>query len=603
MEDYGIKAGLEIHQQLDTKKLFCSCPSEIRDDRPDIIFRRRLRASAGETGEIDVAAEYEMLKEKYFLYHAYSDTTCLVEMDCEPIHEMNREALEIALQIALLLNAKPVDRVEVMRKTVVDGSNTSGFQRTALVARNGELETSKGIVRIATVAIEEEAAKIIVRKEDHDIYNLSRLGIPLVEIATEADIISPEHAKETAEKIGMILRSTGRVKRGLGTIRQDVNVSIEGGARVEIKGAQELKLIPKLIEYEADRQRKLLEIKSMLKGAAVGKEIYDITDVFRNTKSPLAMDAIAKGGKVLALRLNGFKGKIGIELAPGRRLGKEFSEYARAHAGVKGAIHTDELPKYDITLYEVDAINRQLGCDPDDAFIFIADKPDKAERGLKAIQKRAEILLAGVPKEVRKANPDGTTSFLRPMPGSARMYPETDARPIIPEPKGMKRPELISEKAERFMKAGISRDIAVQLSKSAYADTFEKLARDFSKVDQTFMANLLLNSGKELKARFGIANEITESDLRKILEHLNSGRIAREAVIEIMAEAARGTNVGEAVKKYSILSDEELEKEIAAIARENKDMAFNALIGKAMARLRGRADGRKISEILKKHAA
>ncbi len=597
----GLKAGLEIHQQLDTTKLFCNCPSEIRDDAPDIQFKRRLRASAGETGELDVAAEYEMLKQKHFVYQGYSSSTCLVEMDCEPIHGMNKEALAIALQITLLLKAAPVDRIEVMRKTVVDGSNTSGFQRTALIARNGILQTSRGKVRIATVALEEEAAKIVERKPEYDVYNLSRLGIPLVEIATEADIISPEHAKECAEKIGMILRSTGKVKRGIGTIRQDVNVSIKGGARVEIKGAQDLRLIPKMVEQEANRQAKLLEIKSLLSDASIGKEICDISAVFKKTQSFIIKDAFAKGGKVLALRLNGFKGKVGIEIAPNRRLGKEFSEYAKAAAGVAGAIHTDELPKYDITLYEISAINKQLGCDPDDAFIFIADREEKARIGLTAIKQRAEMLLAQVPKEVRKANPDATTSFLRPMPGSARMYPETDARSVVPDLRNITIPELIEEKAERLRKEGLTNDIASQISKSAHYALFEKLSEEFKNIEPAFIANTLLNTEKELKTRFGLNVQFSEKDYMGVLSYVNEGKMAKEAVLEVMVEMARGTSITDATSKFPLFSDEELERQIKDIVAEHKGLAFGALIGKAMAKLRGKAEGRKINELVRKY--
>ncbi|MBI3036787.1 Glu-tRNA(Gln) amidotransferase GatDE subunit E, partial [Candidatus Woesearchaeota archaeon] len=188
MTDYvklGLKAGLEIHQQLDTKhKLFCSCPTTIRDDKADVVVKRRLRASAGETGELDVAAAYEQLRGKHFIYNAYNDTVCDVELDEEPIHGLNSEALGIVLQVSQLLKAKTVDRIQVMRKTVVDGSNTSGFQRTALVAMNGKIILDGSSVTIQTICVEEESAKIVERTAAADTYNLSRLGIPLVEIAT-----------------------------------------------------------------------------------------------------------------------------------------------------------------------------------------------------------------------------------------------------------------------------------------------------------------------------------------------------------------------------------------------------------------------------------
>jgi len=149
---------------------------------------------------------------------------------------------------------KIVDEVEIMRKMVIDGSNTSGFQRTAYIGSQGCIDTSHGPVGIDILCLEEEAARIVEDRGDSLIYSLDRLGIPLVEIGTAPDIVSPAHAREVAKTLGMILRSTGRVQRGLGTIRQDVNVSIKGGARVEVKGVQDLNLIDKIVEMEVLRR-------------------------------------------------------------------------------------------------------------------------------------------------------------------------------------------------------------------------------------------------------------------------------------------------------------------------------------------------------------
>ena len=287
MKDYnklGLKIGIEIHQRLNTKKLFCNCDSILREDNPHITIRRKLRAVAGESGAIDIAAKHEMSKDMLFEYEGYNDTTCLVEFDEEPPHNINENALNIVLQITKMLNAKPVDLVQVMRKTVVNGSNTSGFQRTALVAQNGVLETSKGTVKIDTVCIEEESAKDIKQEGNVRTFRLDRLGIPLIEIATAPDIKDPEHCRETAEKIGLILRSTGKVARGIGTIRQDLNISIEGGNRIEIKGAQDLDLIPNWIENEITRQQGLIEIKEKLPNdISISNEFLDLTPLLTST--------------------------------------------------------------------------------------------------------------------------------------------------------------------------------------------------------------------------------------------------------------------------------------------------------------------------------
>src|SRR3989344_4463932 len=250
------KSGLEIHQQIDTEKLFCKCPSILRSDEPDFIITRRLHAVAGESGEVDIAAQYQSSLKKEFVYRFYKDNNCLIELDEEPPHEINQEALKIALQISLLLNCKIIPITQIMRKTVIDGSNTSGFQRTALIAYGGFVETTFGKVGIDTICLEEDSARKVREEGNKVYYNLDRLGVPLIEIATAPDIKSPEQAKETALHIGEILRSC-KVKRGIGTIRQDVNVSIRGENRVELKGVQDMKMFVKIIENEVLRQKKL----------------------------------------------------------------------------------------------------------------------------------------------------------------------------------------------------------------------------------------------------------------------------------------------------------------------------------------------------------
>ncbi len=253
------KSGLEIHQQLDTNKLFCNCPSILRSDEPNFKVHRKLHAVAGESGEVDVAAQYQASLGKEFIYQGY-DTTCLVELDEEPPHEINQEALKVALQIALLLNCKIIPLTQIMRKTVIDGSNTSGFQRTVLIARDGYIETSSGRVGIDTLCLEEDSARKVSADDKKVVYKLDRLGIPLIEIATAPDIKSAEQAKEVALHLGDVLRSC-KVKRGIGTIRQDVNISIRNENRVELKGVQDMKMFIKVVENEVKRQLKLSDSK------------------------------------------------------------------------------------------------------------------------------------------------------------------------------------------------------------------------------------------------------------------------------------------------------------------------------------------------------
>jgi Glu-tRNA(Gln) amidotransferase subunit E-like FAD-binding protein len=262
-EKLGFKSGLEIHQQLDTSKLFCNCPSILRQDAPDFTIKRKLHAVAGESGEVDIAAKHEAEKDREFIYEGY-DTTCLVELDELPPYEINQEALKIAMQIAVMLNATILPISQIMRKTVIDGSNTSGFQRTVLIARDGWVVTKSGRVGIQSICLEEDAARIIEKKDDYKIFRLDRLGIPLVEIATAPDIKDAEQVKEVALFIGNILRSC-KIKRGIGTIRQDLNLSIRAGDRIEIKGFQDPSMMVETVENEIKRQLELISKKERIK--------------------------------------------------------------------------------------------------------------------------------------------------------------------------------------------------------------------------------------------------------------------------------------------------------------------------------------------------
>ncbi len=589
-EKIGLMCGIEVHQQIDTNKLFCSCPSIVRDDKHEYEVKRNLRAVVGETGEIDVAAAHEQSKEKHFLYYGYKDSTCLVELDEEPPHVMNKEALDIVLQTSLMLNAKIVDEIQVMRKTVIDGSNTTGFQRTALVARGGIIETKSGKVGIPTISIEEESCKIVKREKEFDIYNLSRLGIPLIEIGTSPDIKTPVHAREVAEKLGMILRSTGKVKRGIGTIRQDVNISIKNGVRVEIKGAQDLKSLAKLVENEVVRQQSL---HTLSKNIHVSK-VHDLTKMLEKTSSKVLRKTLDNSGAVLGIKIEGFSGKFKWEICEGKRFGTELSDYAKAIANVGGLFHTDELPNYGISEDEVESIKKELHVKENDAFIIIADNKKVAEKALEAVTFRIHNPLI---KEVRKANEDATTTFLRPMPGAARMYPETDTVPIVPDVKHIKLPELIEDKIKRFEKEyGLSSDIATPIVKEGME--FEAIVRKYKKITPLFIGNLLINTPREIKRRY-LKDVDVMIHIDEILPKLENGEITNEAVFEIFVDIANGNRID--YSKYSQLNEKEIDKEIENIISDNKDKSSGAIMGIVMNKFRGKIDGKKVSEIVNRH--
>jgi len=600
-ESVGLKCGLEIHQRLNTHKLFCKCPSILRDDKPDVIIRRKLNASAGELGDIDIAAKLEKERSKTFVYEAYSDTNCLVELDEEPPLPINREALDIVLQVSLMLGSKIVDNINVMRKTIINGSCVSGFQRTALVATGGNIETEDGNVRIKTILLEEESAKDIEKTHDIVVYRLDRLGIPLIELSTEPDIKTPKQCKEAAEALGLLLRSTGSVQRGIGTIRQDVNISIKHGSRVEIKGFQDLKLLPLMVDYEIMRQLKLLEIRDLLpKSINFSKTFTDLTHIFKTSESKVIKNALDDNGIVLGVKLPKFKGLIGKEVQPGRRLGTEFSDRAKIKAGVGGIFHIDELPKYGITDDNVKQILKELRCDKEDGFVIVADKPWKCETALSAVIERAEELLVGIPNEVRKPNSDGTTSYMRPIPGAARMYPETDVRPIVPDISHIVLPELIKDKSKRFeKKLGLGKDLADLISKSPKVELFESFVKKYPKLKPSFIAELLIPKLKELQRKYNLENiNISDIEFESLLLNLDKGIISKDAVDDIILKYAKGEHVE--YSDYKLMSDKELKEILSEIIKQNKGKSFNALIGIAMSKLRGKADGKKIADFLNK---
>ncbi|WP_290597954.1 MULTISPECIES: Glu-tRNA(Gln) amidotransferase subunit GatE [unclassified Archaeoglobus] len=605
MVDYGmvgLKVGIEIHQQLDTKhKLFCYCPTTHREvEESNFEFFRYLRLKKSEIGEEDRAAKEEVERSRRFIYKYY-DTTCLVEADEEPPRELNKEALQIAIQVAKMLNMEVADEVHVMRKIVIDGSNTTGFQRTALVALDGFLEVEGKRVRVATLCLEEEACRKVREGEGFAVYSLDRLGIPLVEIGTEPDIDSPEMAKKVAAKLGMILRSTGKVKRGLGTIRQDVNISIKDGARVEIKGVQELDILDKIVEYEVIRQLRLLEIREELKkrGAEVTDEIFDVTEVFRNTKSK-----IIRNKTVNAILLKGFAGLVGKEIQPGRRLGTEFADIAKSF-GLGGIFHTDELPAYGISGEEVERLREFVGAGGEDAVVMAAGDAVRVERALKRIIERAKFCLVGVPEETRKANEDGTTSYLRPLPGAARMYPETDVPPVVITEEMLKVeiPELIEERAKRYEEL-LPRDLAWEMANSPHFRLFEEYVE---KLQPTVVARVLHTAPAYLRKDGVDIGRLREKHFRMVLDLIADGKMAKEGAEEALKILAENPSASgeEVLKKLGSAEDvdefiRKLVEERADFVRERGEGAFKPLMGLVMKEFRGKVDGKVVAEKLRK---
>jgi len=615
----GLIAGLEIHQQLNTKeKLFCGCPTTLRDvEDSNFEFFRYLRPTRSEMGEVDRAAAEEAMLTKQFIYKAY-DTTCLVENDEEPPRELNPEALNLTLQIAKLINMDPFDEVFTMRKIVIDGSNTSGFQRTALVSTDGYIETTQGKVGVGVLCLEEDAAQRVENKVDSVIYSLDRQGIPLVEIGTDPDIVSPAHAREVAETIGMLLRSTGRVKRGLGTIRQDVNISIARGARVEIKGVQALDLIETIVEQEVERQVNLLDIMEKLQSvnASVPGDIVNVTQLFTQTQSKVIKKAL-KHGIVLALNLPGFAGQVGREIQPARRLGTEFSDYAKK-SGVGGIFHTDELPAYGITDQEVDTVREAVGAGDGDCVILVADLEDRAQGALQMVVERARLALEGIPEETRRGLPDGNSAYMRPLPGAARMYPETDV-PSVVVPRYMldsiELTELLPERKARYMKElGLNEELAGIVA-SKHLELFELIIAEVPGIDPTLVASTLVNTLTKLRRESGLTHEFNIDKVEhhhyvEVFKLFVSGGAAKEVIPDLLIGIAQHPEMTvEDVAKNMGLGQkriEDIERYVENIIDQRIDFvkerglaAVGPLMGEVMKEFRGSVDGKVLSALLK----
>jgi len=610
-----VKAGLEVHQQLAVGKLFCQCPSELSEEVLSA-FTRSLRAAGGENRSVDVAALLAASRGLQYRYET-GPTSCLVEMDEEPPHPLNAVALDAALTLALLLGARPVDEIEVMRKIVVDGSNTTGFQRTALVAVDGLLEVSGRKYTIPTICLEEDAARKVRESPGEVTYRLDRLGIPLIEIATGPEIASGAEAREVAEEIGALLRATRKVRRGIGSIREDVNVSTEGGHRVEVKGVQELRLIQEYVEREVARQKFLLSLRDQLleRHARVPVDPpVDVTELFREAASGPFSGAGRGGQIVLALPLPGFAGLLRSPAGSEERLGRELADHARS-VGLRGLVHSDELPAYGVGQTAVEALRTRLSLAELDAFVLVTDRSsERATAALKRVADRARAALEGVPGETRDPLPDGRTRFSRPLPGRDRMYPETDIPPIrITEERLLRLraqlPERPRELEERLARThGLPLEVVRQLVYGDMVGRFEALsARGHS---PGLVARLLIQDVPSV-ARPEPGSPPFEPPFEWVDELLTAaekGRIAKEGVPTVLAALATGApSVTVAIERAGLsgFSKDDLVSLVRRVVEANAEMvrsrgdaSFSPLMGDVMREVRGRRDGREVSETL-----
>jgi glutamyl-tRNA(Gln) amidotransferase subunit E len=523
--------------------------------------------------------------------------------------------------MSMLLHAKPMDEIHVMRKVVIDGSNTTGFQRTAVIALNGSITVEGVEVPIEQVTLEEDAGRKIGDTKTSVIFRLDRLGVPLIEVSTGPIIHDPEQAGKIAFAIGRILRATKKVKRGLGSIRQDLNVSTKNGALIEIKGVQELELVSKAVGYEVQRQLALLEIRDELRQrnlnlSDIKEEFIDVTDILSSAQSKIVQSALSQGGVTLAVKLPGFKGLLKRELIPNVRLGTEMAKRAVFWGRVGGIFHSDELPAYGIDSSEVEEAAKKLECGDLDGFVIVADSLDNAKDGLKAVVERAREAVERVPEETRAANPDGTTVYLRPRPGAARMYPETDVPPVQIGQDRLQQlwenlprmPEELAKELEK--KYDLSPKLAAQLVDSDYLPSFEEIVVGAKGVAPSFVATILTESLRSLQREQVPVENVREDQLKQAFDLVSSGATAKESVLDVLKWFAFHPDgaADEAVDmlKLRMLTKSDLENIISRVLESNQTLvqesgskALGRMMNLVMGEVRGRADPREVTELLR----
>ena len=603
INNVGLKVGLEIHQQLATnKKLFCSCRS-IESDEYYMKFQRKLRAVKSELGEYDPAALFEKSKSKTIMYYSNPESSCLVEQDEEPPHNLDKDAKELVLVIASSLNSKIFSEVYPMRKTVIDGSNTTGFQRTMLFSQGGQIDVDgdKGNIRE---------------------YSLDRLGIPLVEIALDPVEGDPKKIKKIALSLGRLLRSTKKVTRGIGSIRQDVNISIkDGGGVVEVKGVQQLDQLERIIEFEAKRQHGLVKIAKKLKnsdfkGISKDIDIFDITEDWSSCKSEIVQKALRDNSIIKAIKIENFSGMFGYSPYEEIRLGKEIGQLVKFY-GIGGVFHSDELPNYGINNDDILIVKNILKIKENDAFLIIAAPSSKIDFAIDSIINRLVEAKKGVPAETRLATQTGETVFLRPRPGASRMYPETDIPPILVTSDELENAEKNIPKSwdesllELQKKYNLNPQLSEQIFDSRYIELFEKIV-ERTKVNPTFVASILCSTITNLERSGLNSNLLRNEDIVKSFQLLEVGKIAKESIEMIFENImdSKSQTIEEAMKNASIeaVNESDLEKIIEEIVEKNqeivknqKERAVGPLMGIAMTELRGKASGELVNKLLLKN--
>lgn len=618
-EDYakiGFKSGLEVHQQLLTeKKLFCRCPAGHYSEKYNAEILRHMRPTLSELGEYDGTALMEFKTKKEIIYRINYDTVCTYEMDDTPPFMMNEQALDIAIEIAMLYNSYIVDEVHIARKQYLDGSIPTGFQRTAIVSVGGSLPYKNKRINLIQMSIEEDSCREYSDVGHKRIYITDRLGMPLIETVTEPEMRTPQEVADVNRIISKIVRSTGKVRVGIGAARQDVNVSVTGGTRIEIKGVPRIDLIPLLTYNEAMRQWNLLKLREELHRRGITEQSFeakydDVTKLMRKSRYHPINEAVANGLKVKCVVLRGFKGILRWQTQTDTYFSREFSDRVRVIAcltKLPNIVHSDSMSE-SMPSSEWSAIRKFVGANENDTMVLVWGDDADSETGAKEIIIRAKEATIGIPSETRQALADGTTGFERILPGPERMYPDTDLPPIVISQerfdrikKNMTQP--IWDKLEYYSKLSVEPYIADQLAISRYSTLFQTLVQNLE-IEPKFAAYVLIEFPKRLKKLNLNFDLLTDADLIEIFRYYKEGKLIKEGLFEtIKASLANGKFVEELIPDFCSESElkvriKEAKSQLESMKLLNPEARKKILMGLLMKNLRGRISGKTLYEII-----
>jgi glutamyl-tRNA(Gln) amidotransferase subunit E len=628
----GFRCGLEVHHQIrTTRKLFCHCPAGVYSEKVDAEVMRHMRPTLSEMGEYDPCALMEFKTKKEIIYLLNKESVCTYEMDDTPPFPMDQHAVDIALEIAVMLGCQIVGEAHIARKQYLDGSIPTGFQRTTIVGVNGSIPCilpsprSRGDkggsarrIGIIQLGLEEDSCREVSDVRHEIQFRTDRLGMPLIEVVTQSDMRHPYEVAEVGRLISQLLRTTGKVRRGIGSVRQDVNVSITGGTRVEIKGVPRIPLFPRLVSVEAYRQKRLLDLREELLGKGITAQTLDVAIHELPTekihfRTPKLAAAHAAGLRIAAVRLAGIRGLLSAEVQPGRTFAHEISGRVRVIAcldDLPNIFHTDGEGKFSLFFEEQTAVNALTHTGAEDVVVLTWGPDEDVTTALAEIVTRVREATQGVPSETRQARKGGWTDFERLLPGPNRMYPDTDSPPTVITPERVEKirahlPEPPWTRRERLRKAGVSEALADQLLISRDFDLFWKILED-GPISGNRVARVFVQDARAAKRRGGNPDRINEDAWRKLFGHLRTGELFWEAVPALVRQRSKRAGVdwiNIATKQQMLpLSEKVWQPMVDAVLQlrprsRNRESRIRWLMGQ-LQRPPGRIPARKVVQLL-----